>query len=500
MQWLLGKWLVPVKNKQPCAFKNVPYQHWKDHNLAAQASKPEDLEQLLQEVYRYGYNIAVWCKASNLLGIDVDDPQAAQTVLEVLRKLGIDNTYIESTPRGNLHILYEVDAALAQELDSNPPPKLGKVELLWDHLLTIYGATVPQYIINNVPPAKLTLEQYKQLCSELQAALGQKEEKKEEIVVEAREGRLQYDPEILAQRLAEKLRDYYKPGFRHRIVVAILGAMWQYGYDAETRVRTIEKFVHLMQDEEADERIYQAKYHDERRLEQLLQRGKRFAVEEYLIKSGLEPALAMEIGRKIRAAVQPFVVLGVKHVQQMRLVLYPNEERARVELPFNITVELRNPFRRTEEGFEFNVRELEHKLLYFKAMLSSRARDWLRTHTKDLLAKAEIEIEDVRYEILRVIDIEGVLREKADLQEFLLRRYPIIDPKRYRIYFLGERLRDIAQRFGTNMRALGVRIRRTSIMLCGKKVDVYEIPFSEFGDIIVDIVKRKAEQQGGGNV
>jgi len=509
--WLRNAWLViQTPDKKPAKFKDKNFAHWKEVNFWNYFNE-KDLEEAT------GQNLvpAIWPKASKILALDIDSPETVKKFNEVLKQKASDTliaainaTYIERTPNKNgVHIFFKLqpDAENWLEQQNIGAMKFGDAELLYDHLVTVWSAADKNLALNYSDKlAYISLQQLKELINILQELSESTTQKTtNQPAAKILEPNLRADPETLAKRLAQELEKYYVKGQRHCIVVAILGALWQYGYDEETRVKTIEKLVKLLNDEEAKQRIYQAKYHNEDRLKQLLQNKKQYAVENYLIKHcGFSFDEAKKIGQAIRRAVAPTLYITAKHLAEANVALHPESQSITLELLNGLlTVEIQNPFKITKDGVEININKFEKALLFRKAILSKSARKWLEKNWKLLLAKAEVQTDDIEAELLRVIDQEGMLIENAEFQDFITRKYPIIDERYGVVYFLGERLRDIAMRYGYKQfrRAYSKPFRRTMISIQGNKINVYAFPFSNFGDIIWTIIERKQNENEGEN-
>jgi len=73
----------------------------------------------------------------------------------------------------------------------------------------------------------------------------------------ARLNKVLYDSQI--DEIVEVLRPFYKPGFRHRIVVGLIGMLMKAGIAEEYTRRVIERLA--VDDEERQSRLYQVEWH-----------------------------------------------------------------------------------------------------------------------------------------------------------------------------------------------------------------------------------------------
>jgi len=209
--------------------------------------------------------------------------------LEILsREFGIEvggdasNCYeIASSPRG-LHLIFVLEKQLprelllranellAQALELAGLPVDKQVARDYARVLRMPGTKNLKY--DDAPEVEILAEQKRPLDPKvilsLESKLKEQEEEEKElrVIAQLTEAPRASIDEARADKIAELIAPFWRRGYRHNLLLSLLGFFIKSGVSEEDATRVVEKILARVDDEEAKQRLYEVKYHYEKRL------------------------------------------------------------------------------------------------------------------------------------------------------------------------------------------------------------------------------------------
>jgi len=205
---------------------------------------------------------------SKITVLDIDDVErflsSTGIKREELEKL-LKETVAVRTPSGGYHIYFKYDHDLKQTT------KQGQgYDIRNDGGLIVIP---PSRVWHEKDPvyAFIGVEQISEIPKWLKEKLVERDKKEREIKEEKPE-------KILRERVIEEivslLEPVYVPGYRHNLVVSLIGFLYKNGFGKETAEKIVGKLAEITDDEEIGNRLYQVWWHyDGGRFKELEERG-----------------------------------------------------------------------------------------------------------------------------------------------------------------------------------------------------------------------------------